>query len=297
MIKKLIMALFVAIFSVSCQDESSMKDLSIQSETPDLIGDYHNEILKNFIVYYSQDVQSTGSNTSDFVQIMANYGVAVLKTYKNDPPSSNIDKWIEGVLNKSLDSTQLKIIEILGTGRSMSEAIEIVFGADKISSIVKSYLIELNRTIDQYKGTPSFQDKVNIIRARYYGSASQDDRTIITWTSILAKGSHEYWNQECNNWNPSLKGRFWDFGKRVLVADAIGGLEYILATKIGLIAGPISWKIGAAYAALNSVLAGVEDILLNTQSRSSITEETIKNISKEEIYKAYLKRKAELGIN
>jgi transcription initiation factor TFIIIB Brf1 subunit/transcription initiation factor TFIIB len=74
-------------------------------------------------------------------------------------------------------------------------------------------------------------------------------------------------------------------------------LEYILATKIGLIAGPISWKIGAAYAALNSVLAGVEDILLNTQSRSSITEETIKNISKEEIYKAYLKRKAELGIN
>lgn len=48
---------------------------------------------------------------------------------------------------------------------------------------------------------------------------------------------------------------------------------------------------------LNSVLAGVEDILLNTQSRSSITEETIKNISKEEIYKAYLKRKAELGIN
>lgn len=96
MIKKLIMALFVAIFSVSCQDESSMKDLSIQSETPDLIGDYHNEILKNFIVYYSQDVQSTGSNTSDFVQIMANYGVAVLKTYKNDPPSSNIDKWVEG---------------------------------------------------------------------------------------------------------------------------------------------------------------------------------------------------------
>lgn len=31
--------------------------------------------------------------------------------------------------------------------------------------------------------------------------------------------------------------------------------------------------------------------------KALITEETIKNISKEEIYKAYLKRKAELGIN
>ena len=49
MIKKLIMALFVAIFSVSCQDESSMKDLSIQSETPDLIGDYHNQYFGKFL--------------------------------------------------------------------------------------------------------------------------------------------------------------------------------------------------------------------------------------------------------
>lgn len=298
MAKSFIISLFLTIFLVACQNESFTTDSNNEVETPELIGDYHNEILKNFIIYNNQDEQKSRTNSDYFVQLMANYGVSVLTTFKKDPPSSgNLDIWVEKVLNESLDETQIKMFHILKNGTSMVEAIKIIFGNNKISPTVESYLIELNSIIQQYSGTPSYKNKINLLHIKYYRMAtSQDDRTIISWTTDLATGSHDYWNKEHNRWAPSLYGRFWDTAKSILKADAIGGLEYILATQIGLIAGPISWKIGAAYAALNSIIFGTDKLLMSN-SRSIITEESIMNITKEEIYNAYLKRKNELGLN
>ncbi|MGN1219206.1 MAG: hypothetical protein ACI4TD_14730 [Phocaeicola sp.] len=298
MAKTFIFSLFMAMFFIACQNESFTNDSKNEVTNHELIGDYHNEIIKNFIVYYNQDEQNSRANSDDFVQLMANYGVSVLTAFKNDPPTNgNIDQWVEQVLDVTLNETQIMMHNIMKTGVSMVDAIKIAFGDNSISKTIESYLIELNSLIQQHSGTVSYNNQINLLHIKYYSLAnSQDDKTIIRWTTDLAIGSHDYWNSEHDRWAPSLYGRFWNAGKKILKADALGGLEYILATKIGIIETALSWKIGAAYAALRSIIDATDQLLLNN-SRSIITEESVKNITLEEVYNAYLNRKVELGIN
>lgn len=296
MANKIILPLFFFLFFSACQEKPFLDNLKNENESTQLIGQCHNEILKNFIMYSNQDSRNLNSNPNDFVKIMANYGVSILTTFKNDPPAGDLNTWVEGVLNESLDQTQARMVNLVNNGTTMVNAINVIFGRGKISSFVESYLIELNSIVNQYSGSSSFQNQVDLLHLKYYRSASQDDKTIISWTTDLAKGSHDYWKQEHSKWAPTLYGGFWDFGKKILIADAVGGLEYILSTKIGLIAGPISWKIGAAYAALNSILSGTT-LLLEGNARSGNFNNSIGNITSEEILDAYLKRKNELGLD
>lgn len=296
MTKNFITSLLMTMFFIACQNEPLINNSKNEIDNSNLIGYYHNEILKNFIAYNNQTTQKGRSNSDDFVQIMANYGVSVLTAFKNNPPNESLDQWVEQILNVSLDPTQTKMVNLINNGTPMVNAVNIVFANSTISATIRSYLIELNSTITQYCDSPSFQNKIDLLQRTYSQTASQEDKTIISWTTDLAKGSQNYWKQEYSKWSPSLLGRFWDSGKLILKADAIGGLEYILGTKIGIIGGPISWKIGAAYAALNSILSGTDLLLKNGTSRNPLLSDS-NNVTREEVYNAYLKRKAELKLN
>lgn len=96
-----------------------------------------------------------------------------------------------------------------------------------------------------------------------------------------------------------MQGRIWDdvkrSGKILLSADIAGAVEYFLGTKIGLIVGVLSWKTCAAYAALNSIVAGVAT-LIDGSTRVTEYHEIPAEVDYPAVYEAYLLRVKELGI-
>ena len=63
-----------------------------------------------------------------------------------------------------------------------------------------------------------------------------------------------------------------------------------------MILGPISWKVGAAYAAASSIFAGATTLINEINSRNGGLSYYIEDVSFHEIYEIYLQRKEEFGI-
>lgn len=310
--KKLYTFLYLSIcfFLLGCQQETFSTDSNclnnIAEESVSKIGYYHNEIIKNFVTLSNIPSNATTKasvDSNDFLQTMANYGAAVRLAYKNDPPSSDMNQWVGDILRTSLTSNQVTIVERIIGGMTITDAINTTYRKNVVSNVVKSYLAELNILIQQYGGTIAYSNQLTLLGNKYARLASGEDGEIISWATGVAEGSHEYWNSEYKQWNAQLSGRFWDnvlnYGGRLLSADISGAIEYYLGYKLGIITGALTWKIAAAYAALNSTLCGVE-LILSSATRSSndgYSIENIKNITYEDVYRAYLHRVEELEIH
>lgn len=301
-------AIFVfALFSLlSCQkvvDKTSEKNDDPPKDELCQIGLYHNEILKNFITIRQQpSALSTSTEVDEYKKLMADYGSAVRLAYKKNPPSGNLDQWVGDVLSISISARQSKILDnILAKNMSLTNAINDGFGKKVVSDLISSYLHEIETTVNTYGGSVAIENKLTLLQMKYSGIVPQEDRTLVRWIHDVARGSHDYWNADYRNWNPRLTGRFWDsarsLGWSIVGSDISGAAEYFIGSKIGLIGGALSWKVGAAYAGLRSVIAGVETLIdhITTRSGKNLLLQA-ENVSQEEIYEAYLLRKKELGM-
>lgn len=291
--------MLIALSFFSCQKEiGSEKNVVTPDKESCQIGFYHNEILKNFIEIRQQpSALSSSTGADEFKKLMADYGSAVYLAYKRNPPSSNLDQWVGNVLEMSVSTQQSKILDnILSKNMTMTNALNNGFGRKVVPEIISNYLADIEQITANYGGTATFNTKLTQLHLQYYRQASSDERMLVSWITDVAEGSYDYWDGEYRTWYPRLsRSRFWDkvlnIGGKILSADIAGAAEYFLGTKIGLIGGPLSWKVGAAYAGLSSAVAGVTVL-----AEEILTRAPIEIISSEEIYEAYLFRKNELGL-
>lgn len=166
--------------------------------------------------------------------------------------------------------------------------------------VLEDYMAEIGEIIERYGGTTACENKLTLLHVQYYKAAESEYKQLITWIGNVAEGSYDYWNEDYKNWNPRLSGRFWDetlrIGTPIVLADMSGVAEYFFKYRWGMILGPISWKVGAAYAAASSIFAGATTLINEINSRNGGLSYYIEDVSFHEIYEIYLQRKEELGI-
>ncbi len=293
--------LLILLFScLACQENEIPTNIT-ENQSIDEVGFYHNEILKNYdTISRIPSTLSTKSEVDEYIKLLADYGASVKLAYRNNPPSSNLDLWVGNVLNQSLSIRQRNIINnITVNGMTMTTAINNGFNSNVVSTTISEYLSEIETILERYGGSASCESKLALAHLTYYRSASSDERQLASWIGDITDGSYEYWDTEHGSWNPTMQGRIWDdvkrSGKILLSADIAGAVEYFLGTKIGLIVGVLSWKTCAAYAALNSIVAGVAT-LIDGSTRVTEYHEIPAEVDYPAVYEAYLLRVKELGI-
>lgn len=307
--KKSIFILSV-IFCVACQkvDDVHNKNADqlgtneeVYPENLSDIGYYHNEILKNYIsISKTPSLLSTNSESDDFIKLMADYGTSVCMAYKRNPPAGNIDKWVGNIINMSLSGRQYSILNnILNNDMSISAAVNNAYGKEVVPAIVQNYLDEIDRVVEQYAGTYSFDNQLKLLHLRYIRSTTDNnERQLFNYVYYVASGSYEYWDTQHSTWSPHLSGRFWkdlyNSGRYLLDSDISGAVDYILGTMI--VGAIMTWKVCVAYAAASSVVAGVEVLLEDFRNKTKSVTVIPDNVTFGEVYDAYLIRKQELGL-
>lgn len=297
---KSILSLILLFCLFGCQEKDG-SNIICENQSISDVGFYHNEILKNYeTISKTPSTLSTKSEVDEYIKLLADYGASVKLAYRNDPPSSNLDLWVGDVLNQSLTIRQRNIINnITLNGMSMTAAVNNGFNSNVVSTIISEYLSEIESILERYGGSASCESKLALAHLTYYRTASSEERQLASWIGDVTDGSYEYWDTEHGSWNPAMQGRIWDdvkrSGKILLSADIAGAVEYFLGTKIGLIVGVLSWKTCAAYAALNSIVAGVAT-LIDGSTRSVELVKIPSEVDYNAVYDAYLIRVKELGI-
>ena len=292
---------FMSSIFVSCQQEqynNTSEDINISAiET----GNYHNEILKNYIeIKNIPSSLNTSNESQEFIKLMADYGNAIRLAYKNNPPTGDIDNWVYNILNITYSPEFAAVNVNLSNGVLATKAISKVFGNSAMPQYVSLYLYEMERIAALYGGTDSYKPQEESIFLRYYmSSTDKKEKELLENMHSVAQGSHEYWDKNYQLWNPKLAGRFWsgalNVGKNLLIADVSGVVAYFCAVKLYPPLGAFTWKGAAATAAGASIAKGVEMLLSEILSKSYY-DVGAQNISIEEIYAAYILRKDELSL-
>ena len=292
---------FMSSIFVSCQQEqynNTSEDINISAiET----GNYHNEILKNYIeIKNIPSSLNTSNESQEFIKLMADYGNAIRLAYKNNPPTGDIDNWVYNILNITYSPEFAAVNVNLSNGVLATKAISNVFGNSAMPQYVSLYLDEMERIAALYGGTDSYKPQEESIFLRYYmSSTDKKEKELLENMHSVAQGSHEYWDKNYQLWNPKLAGRFWsgalNVGKNLLIADVSGVVAYFCAVKLYPPLGAFTWKGAAATAAGASIAKGVEMLLSEILSKSYY-DVGAQNISIEEIYAAYILRKDELSL-